>query len=323
LFDGPLGPPSGEALTGRCTSIFRSAQQWSEPMTRSKTVTGGLLAAPAVVYMTIFFIVPALTLFVYSFWTSASYRIAPDFVFTNYIGSITSPVFLKVTLNAITIGLSTAVITLILAIPVGYYLVYVSRSQTILYLILITWFSSYLVRIYAWRTLLGTNGVLNTVLLQLGIIDHPVGAFLFSPFAVTITLVHIYLPFCILLVVSALAEIKRELIDASRDLGTSAVGAFFKVIAPNAANGLVGAFMLTFILVAGDYVTPQMLGGSSGQTTGLLIADQFRKTGNWPLGAAQAFIMFAVSLAIYLAVIGVGRATGLVPKRRKAKKAEV
>ncbi|TIP98071.1 MAG: ABC transporter permease subunit, partial [Mesorhizobium sp.] len=79
-------------------------------------------------------------------------------------------------------------------------------------------------------------------------------------------------------------------VDAARDLGTSSIGAFFKVIAPNAANGLVGAFMLTFILVAGDYVTPQMLGGSSGQTTGLLIADQFRKTGNWPLGAAQAFL---------------------------------
>ncbi|TIL70837.1 MAG: ABC transporter permease subunit, partial [Mesorhizobium sp.] len=76
-----------------------------------------------------------------------------------------------------------------------------------------------------------------------------------------------------LLVVSSLSEIKRDLIDAARDLGTSSIGAFFKVIAPNAANGLVGAFMLTFILVAGDYVTPQMLGGSSGQTTGLLIAD--------------------------------------------------
>ncbi|TIQ02115.1 MAG: ABC transporter permease, partial [Mesorhizobium sp.] len=127
----------------------------------------------------------------------------------------------KVTFNAIRIGLFTATVTLILSIPVGYYLVYVSRSQTILYLILVTWFSSYLVRIYAWRTLLGTSGVLNTVLLQLGVIDHPVSAFLFSPFAVTITLVHIYLPFCILLVVSSLSEIKRDLVDAARDLGTS------------------------------------------------------------------------------------------------------
>ncbi|RWQ70459.1 MAG: ABC transporter permease [Mesorhizobium sp.] len=290
-------------------------------MKASRIRMGGLLAAPAVLYMVVFFVVPSLILFVYSFWTAASYRIVPDFVFSNYLNSLMSPLFWTVTINAILIGLVTASITLVLAIPVGYYLVYVSRSQVILYLILITWFSSYLVRIYAWRTLLGTSGVLNTILLQGGIVDTPVGVFLFSRFAVAITLIHIYLPFCILLVVSSLSEIKKDLVDAARDLGASPLGAFFRVIAPNAANGLVGAFMLTFVMVAGDYVTPQMLGGSSGQTTGLLIADQFRKTGNWPLGAAQAFLMFLVSIAIYFAVMGIGRATGLVVKRRPAKKA--
>lgn len=291
-------------------------------MSLSKSMTGSLLSAPTVLYMAVFFIVPTLILFAYSFWSAASYQVVPDFVLKNYLGSLTSALFWKVTANAIIIGLVTAAITLILSIPVGYYLVYVTRSPTILYLILLTWFSSYLVRIYAWRTLLGTNGVLNTVLLQLGVIDHPVGAFLFSSFAVTITLVHIYLPFCILLVVASLSEIKRDLIDAARDLGTSSIGAFFKVIAPNAANGLVGAFMLTFILVAGDYVTPQMLGGSSGQTTGLLIADQFRKTGNWPLGAAQAFLMFVVSLVIYSGLLAFGRLTGLIARRRPRKAKE-
>ncbi len=286
-------------------------------MSVSKTKTGALLAAPAMLYMLVFFVVPSLILFTYSFWTSYAYKIVPDFVFSNYLGSLASPVFWKVTFNAIRIGLVTASITLVLSIPVAYYLVYVSRSQIILYLILITWFSSYLVRIYAWRTLLGTNGVLNTILLQLGIIDKPVGAFLFNSFAVTITLIHVYLPFCILLVVSSFSEIKRDLIDAARDLGTSSLGAFFRVIAPNSANGLVGAFMLTFILVAGDFVTPQMLGGASGQTTGLLIADQFRKTGNWPLGAAQAFLMFLVSVTLYLALIALGRMTGLIVRRRR------
>ena len=285
-------------------------------MNLSRTKIGAILAAPTVAYMVIFFVVPSLTLFSYSFWSSESYRVVPDFVFTNYLDSLHSAVFWKVTINAVRIGLTTAAISLVLAVPVGYYLVYVSRSQTMLYLILITWFSSYLVRIYAWRTLLGTNGVLNAVLIQLGVVDHPVDAFLFSSFAVTITLVHIYLPFCILLVTSSLSEIKPDLIDAARDLGTSSLGAFFRVIAPNAANGLVGAFMLTFILVAGDYVTPQMLGGSSGQTTGLLIADQFRKTGNWPLGAAQAFIMFVISIALYFILVSFGRATGLIAKRR-------
>lgn len=283
--------------------------------------TGGILAAPAAIYMLLFFVVPAILLFSYSFWISSGFRIVPDFVLTNYISAIRSPLFLRVTYNAIVIGLVTASVTLCLSIPVGYYLTYVARSKIIFYLILVTWFSSYLVRIYAWRTLLGTNGLLNAVLLQLGIVDTPVQAFLFSPFAVAITLTHIYLPFAILMVVSAMSEIKAELIEASRDLGTSALGAFFRVVAPNAAQGLIGAFMLTFILVAGDYVTPQMVGGSSGQTTGLLIADQFRKTGNWPLGAAQAFLMFLVSLVIYALVLALGRLTGLIPARRKTKPA--
>lgn len=284
--------------------------------------TGSLLAAPAAMYMMLFFVAPAILLFLYSFWTASAFRIVPDFVATNYIAAIKSALFIRVTLNAVVIGLLTAIVTLLLAVPMAYYLTYVTRSKVIYYLVLITWFSSYLVRIYAWRTLLGTNGLLNTALLQLGIIDTPIGAFLFSPFAVAVTLIHIYLPFAILMVVAAMSEIKSEWIDASRDLGTSAVGAFFRVVAPNAAQGLIGAFMLTFILAAGDYVTPQMLGGSSGQTTGLLIADQFRKTGNWPLGAAQAFLMFLLSLVIYVIVVAIARLSGLMPPRRKTSMSE-
>lgn len=272
--------------------------------------------------MLVFFLVPSAILLVYSFWTAASYRIVPDFTLVNYLNSLTSPLFWRVTGNAVVIGLLTAAATLALALPVAYYLIYVSRSQAILYLVLITWFSSYLVRIYAWRTLLGTNGLLNTILLQLGLIDVPVEAFLFSRFAVAITLIHVYLPLCILMVVSSLRDIKKELVEASRDLGTSPLGAFAKVIAPNAANGLIGAFVVTFILVAGDYVTPQMLGGSSGQTTGLLIADQFRKTGNWPLGAAQAIIMFAITGILYFVIVAAGRAVGLVPNRKRSRQQE-
>ncbi len=267
--------------------------------------------------MIAFFVVPGLLLFSYSFWTASAFRISPDFVLTNYWSSLRSPLFLKVTTNALFIGLVTAAVTVVLSVPVAYYLTYVTRSKIIFYLVLITWFSSYLVRIYAWRTLLGTNGLLNAALLQLGLISSPVEAFLFSPFAVGITLVHIYLPFAILMIISAMSEIRKELIEASRDLGTGPLGAFFRVVAPNAIQGLIGAFMLTFILAASDYVTPQMLGGSSGQTTGLLIADQFRKTGNWPLGAAQAFLMFVVSVAVYLVLVALCRATGLIVVRRR------
>lgn len=285
-------------------------------MTRGRWI-GPILAAPAVSFILVFFILPGGFLFLFSFWSFQGFRVIPGFSLDNYIQSLTSPLFLRVTWNAILIGLTTSAVSLALSIPVGYYLVYVNRSKLIFYLIIITWFSSYLVRVYAWRTLLGTQGLANNLLLQAGLIDQPIEALLFSRFAVTIALTQIYLPFCILLVISAFSEIKAELVEAARDLGTGPFGAFARVIAPNAASGLVGAFMLTFLLVAGDYVTPQMLGGSSGQTTGFIIADQFRKSANWPLGAAQAIVMFLVSFLIYAAVLGIGRATGVVPSRRK------
>jgi spermidine/putrescine transport system permease protein len=284
---------------------------------KAQHLLGRILAAPIVLYMLVFFFLPAGFLLVYSFWIAAGFRIVPAFSLENYITSATSPLFVGVTLNAILIGLVTATISLVLSIPITYYLCYVTRSKIVYYTVLITWFSSYLVRIYAWRTLLGTSGLLNTLLMQLGVIDAPISALLFSRFAVAIALTHVYLPFCILLVIAALSDIKKELIEASRDLGTTPVGAFFKVIAPNAANGLVGAFMLTFLLVAGDYVTPQMLGGTTGQTTGLLIADHFRKSGNWPLGAAEAFITFLVSAAIYGVIVLLGRLGGLIPPARR------
>ena len=279
--------------------------------------SGWFLASPAVLFMLAFFVFPSLMLVIYSFWKATAFQIRPAFEFENYIRAISQPLFWKVPWNAIVIGLLGASVSLLLSLPVGYYLVYVSRSKVLEQLILITWFSSYLVRVFAWRTLLGTNGVLNTILLQLQIVDFPLEALLYSRFAVGVALVHLYLPFCILLVSTAFREIKPELIDASRDLGRSALGAFLSVVVPNASNGLVGAFMLTLILIMGDYVTPQMLGGTEGQTTGLIIADQFKKTGNWPLGAAQAVIIFMIVVAIFLTVTFIGRATGVIPTRRK------
>lgn len=275
----------------------------------------GLAAAPAA-YMLAFFVAPALLLFVMSFWSAKAFQITPDATLANYARALTSAAFHKVTWNAVWIGLAASAATLALGLPIAYYLTYVRRSRAIYYLILVTWFSSYLVRIYAWRTLLGTNGLLNSVLMATGLVDEPVAAFLFSPFAVLVTVVHIYLPFAVLLLVAALRDVGADLVSAARDLGAGPLEAFFRVVVPNAMTGVLGAFVFTFILVAGDYVTPQMLGGSSGQTTGLIVADQFRKTGNWPLGAAQAFLMVVIAGLVYAGCVVLVRAAGLAPRRR-------
>ncbi len=268
--------------------------------------------------MVAFFVVPSCLLFVYSFWQAEHFVITPDFSFDNYIEALQLPVFQVLTLNAVRIGLLVATISLIIAVPLAYYQIYVARRRTIYLIVIITWFASYLVRIYAWRSLLGNKGLINTFLLEMGIIEVPLEALLFNSFAVTITLVHIWVPVATLMVMASFSDIGKDLIEASRDLGASKVRAFLHVVVPLASKGLVGAFMLTFILSAGDYVTPQMLGGTSGQTTGLMIANQFRKTGDWPSGAAMAIIMFAVAALLYVVLMWAGRTTGLIPRSRSA-----
>ena len=131
-----------------------------------------------------------------------------------------------------------------------------------------------------------------------------------------IALVHIYLPLTLLMLLSALRDVRTDYLEAARDLGASSLATLVKVTIPMIHRGLVSAFMFTLVLASGDYVAPQVLGGTSSMTVGLLISNQFRQTGNWPFGAAMAFICFAVFTLIYLAVVLLLRALGLAPNRR-------
>ncbi|WP_257111985.1 ABC transporter permease [Pseudomonas ficuserectae] len=181
---------------------------------------------------------------------------------------------------------------------------------------LISWFSSYLVRVFAWRTILGSTGVINSTLTQWGIIDSPLEWLVFSKFSVIITLVHIMLPFTLLLLVSGLRDIKRDYLEACADLGGGQLTVFTKVIMPMAHKSIVSSFMFTFVLAAADYITPQLLGGRDAMTTGLLISNQFRTVGNWPLGAAMAFILLFVFMAVYALLLAVLRILNLSPGKR-------
>jgi spermidine/putrescine transport system permease protein len=275
-----------------------------------------VLVAPTTLFLVVFFIIPTALLFVYSFWQAKSFTLIPDFSIHNYWRALSAPAFYNLTLNGMKNGLWTAVISVILSFPVAYYIVYRARGNTLFYVILISWFSSYLVRIYAWRVILGSNGLINTTLMQLGIIDQPLEILLFSSFATILTLVHIMLPFTLLLLVSSLRDVKAEYIEAARDLGASKFEVFRRVILPMAYKGVVGSFMFTFVLSAGDYVTPQLLGGREGMTTGIMISNQFRTTGNWPFGAAMAFILLVTFALVYLVFVQMLKALRLAPGRR-------
>jgi spermidine/putrescine transport system permease protein len=277
---------------------------------------GGLLAAPMWLFVLLFFVIPSIILFVYSFWIGHSFQLEPDLTLANYIKALSTEIFYSVTWTGVKIGFITATISTAVSYPVAYYLVYRARGNAVLYLVLISWFMSYLVRVFAWRTILGSTGIVNSGLKTLGLIDEPLSFLIFSPFAVVITLVHIFLPFTLLLIVSALRDVKVEYLEAARDLGANGIATFFRVQLPLTLTGLVSTFMFTFVLAAGDYVTPQLVGGRQGVTTGVLVATQFKLTGNWPYGASMAFLLLALFLFIYFMIIQASKIAKLAPGSR-------
>lgn len=288
------------------------------PMTRlfSRYPIGAWLAALPVLFLTVFFVVPSFLLFVISFFASKPFEAIPDWNIDNYARIFTARGFWLATLNGLSNGFFTATISLLMAFPVAWFIVYRTRTNALLYLILLSWFSSYLVRVYAWRSILGTNGVINSLLIQLGIVEEPLSFLIFSPFASVIALVHIMVPFALLILVSAMRDVKPEYLEAVRDLGGGTREALFKVIIPMSYKGVVGSYIFSFILAAGDYIIPQLLGGLRGMTSGLLISNQFRSVGNWPLGAAMAFVLMGAIVLVYVAFTQLLHILRLAPGRR-------
>jgi spermidine/putrescine transport system permease protein len=176
------------------------------------------------------------------------------------------------------------------------------RANLLLGLVLVSLFSGYLVRIYAWRTILGTEGLLNTALLQLGLISEPITTLIFSPWAVMITLVGLLLPLALLPISSSMSNVSRDHVEAARDLGSNGLRLHRTVLLPMVLPGVGTAFAIAFVLAAGDFVVPTMLGGASGGTMiGNLITSFFRSSSaDWPLGAALSFVVLALLVIVYL-----------------------
>jgi len=278
-----------------------------------------LCLIPVAVFMGLLFLIPASVFLVYSFLKSSLYKVYLIPTFTNYIKVITSPVYLKVTLNAIKIGLMTAVLSVGLSYPVAYFIRFkMKRGQsTIMVFIIVSLLSSYLVRVYAWKTILGWNGIINQLLLSLGLISEPLSFFLYSKGAVVITLIHVFLPFTILPILASLQNIDPSVIESAKDLGASPMKAFFKVTFPLSSTGVTSAFLYAFVLAAGDYVTPQLVGGTSGMMVGLSIANQFIRTGKYGEGSALSFMVLIVFISIFLLVFNSLKALKLIPKKPK------
>jgi len=260
------------------------------------------LTLPAALGLLVLFAAPLVTFFVYSFLTAGLFEVGGPFTLENYEQAVTSSVNGTLALNSLYVGLAAGAVTVSVGLPIAYWLRYCAgRSQTtVLFLITGTVFASYLVRIYAWRTILGENGLLNSGLRELGLIDGSLGFLLFSRFAVTVALVHIFLPYVVLVLYAGFRPISPALLECAQDLGGGVVTRWRRVVLPLIAAPAITSFLFVFVLSASDYVTPQFLGGTSGAMLGRRIQEALTGLGNWPLGAALAFLMLAAFVVCYL-----------------------
>ena len=269
-----------------------------------------LVTIPPLGWVTLFLIAPYAFLFCFSLWTVQSQTIVHHWNLNNYRQLIDNPVYLQVLLRSMRIAGAVTLLSLGLSFPLAYFLSFhVSVRKELLYqLVIIPLWVSYLVRAYAWKTILGSDGVLNTMLMYTGVTRHPVEFLLYSPFAVVLTLTHIYTPFTFLPIYASLEHIQRNLIEASQDLGASRVRAFWTVIFPLASPGVLAGATFAFVLSLGDFLSPLLIGGPSGIMISNVVVSLFGAAYDWPLGAA-------ISLCMLLLVVLLLYATERIEKK--------
>lgn len=272
---------------------------------------GLLLISPTAAYALLMLAAPLATIFAFSFFTQDFLTIDRTPTLANYREALTDPLYRELMLRSLRIAGAVTLVTVLLAYPVAYFVSFhvpPRRKALWLFLITIPFWTSYLIRVFLWKVILGYNGVLNSSLTGLGLIDEPLTFILYNANAVVITLAHAFAPFAILPIFVALERIDRSLLEAARDLGESRLGGFLRVTLPLSMPGVVGAVLIVFIPTIGDYVTPRLVGGPGGLMIANMIQTQFLKLNNAPLGATLAVLaMLMVGLVTLVFLLATRR----------------
>jgi spermidine/putrescine transport system permease protein len=260
------------------------------------------LASLPIAWTVVFMFLPYALMLTYSFYTKKFPLFVPDFQFGNYLTLITDIQYRQVFLRTLKIALTVSVFSLLLAYPVAYCLVFKIRSTRLrlgIYLaIIVPLWVSYLLRAYTWKTILGSQGVLNSFLVWVGILDKPSDLFLYNQFAIIITLVHIFIPFMFMPIYTSLEKIPGSLIEASHDLGVGRLLTFFKITLPLSTPGIVAGITFTFCLSFGDFIAPFLVGGPDGFMIANIVQSQFGTALNWPLGSAISMAILVIVLIV-------------------------
>jgi spermidine/putrescine transport system permease protein len=259
-----------------------------------------LLSTPPLLWVTLFLLLPYALMLAHSFWTVQNGFILHEWNLDNYQKLLTTPLYADVFARTVRIAASVTTLSILLGYPLAYYISFHAgpRKELLYQLVIVPLWVSYLVRGYAWKTILGSEGVLNGFLQYLHITSQPISALLYSPFAVVLMLTHIYTPFVFLAIYAALEHIPRPLIEASHDLGANRRSTFFRVILPLSMPGLLAGATFAFVLSLGDFLAPLLVGGPSGTMIANIVQSLFGAAYEWPLGAAVSVCILLTTVAL-------------------------
>ena len=260
--------------------------------------------APAAFVLVGLFFVPLTVMLAYSFWTTdASLHVVPVWTLQNYEHFFQNPTYVRTLLKTLLMGVAVTATCLVMAFAVAYFLArYISRrwARLALLVIIIPFWSSYLLRVYSWQAILGEKGVINDVLVGLGLLSEPSRLFIYNDIGTYIVLTYVYLPFAILVLYSALDRFDFTQLTAAQDLGARPDQAFRHVLVPQIRAGIITASILVLIPILGEYLTPSIVGGASGLLIANLISNFFTNA-LFSEGAAIGFMIVALVTLLLIA----------------------
>ncbi|MGF1609234.1 MAG: ABC transporter permease [Kiloniellales bacterium] len=286
-------------LMGRLRALFL----------RHEALRGYALLSPTLIVMAVTMCVPFALTIAFSFWTQDYLTIDTTLTLANYEQAFERPIYRVLLLRSLAISGMVTVVTVLMAYPMAYFVAFHVHKNKLAWIIFMTlpFWSSYLLRVFAWKIILGYEGVINKSLIDLGFIEQPLTFILYNPTSVVITLAHAWAAFAILPIYVSLEKIDRSLLEAATDLGDGPVARFLRVTLPLSMPGVIAASLMIFIPTVADYVTPTLVGGPDGLMISNVIQAQFGRSNNWPMGATLAVIVMIVLALISVAYIWITR----------------
>jgi len=281
-------PDTRSGFSGGISGLFQ----------RSETLRGYGLLSPTLILLAIGILIPFGTLLAMSFWTQLGLEFDTTLTLVNYSKGIEGPMYRALLFRSLAISGSVTIATVLLSYPMAYYVAFHVHRHKMVWIILMTlpFWTSYLLRVFAWKIILGYSGIINSSLMSIGLIQQPLEFLLYSQTAVVITLTHAWAAFAILPMFVSLEKIDRSYLEAATDLGDGPVARFLRITLPLSMPGVLAAMLIIFIPTVGEYITPALMGGPDGMMIGNLIQKMFGRINDWPMGAAlSASMMLSVA----------------------------